>query len=191
LQDLPPLRILPNSLTSVEFATGGRAGTGTAPLPRSGACNKVSEVSSPIRVTGLDHIVLRCRDVERSLSFYIDQLGMEPERVDEWRRGDVPFPSVRLTPTTIIDLFGPDFAGDPDGTNIDHFCLVIDTDDLDAVADAFPDSKKADMLFGAQGYASSVYITDPDGIELERYADTPGWKDQGMEVATIRAWDPR
>lgn len=96
---------------------------------------------------------------------------MEPERVDEWRSGDAPFPSVRLTPTTIIDLFGPDFVDEPDGTNLDHFCLVIDTDDLVAVADAFPGSQKADLLFGAQGYASSVYIKDPDGntVELRSY----------------------
>ena len=58
-----------------------------------------------VQVVGLDHVVLRCADVEKSLTLYCDTLGLEPERVDEWRRGDVPFPSVRITPTTIIDLF--------------------------------------------------------------------------------------
>jgi catechol 2,3-dioxygenase-like lactoylglutathione lyase family enzyme len=120
-----------------------------------------------VQVTGLDHIVLRCADVERSLAFYVDELGLEPERVDEWRRGEAPFPSVRITPITIVDLFG----GGPDGTNLDHVCLVIQPADLDEVAAAFPGSVKGDHLFGAQGYASSVYVKDPDGntVELRAY----------------------
>ena len=91
-----------------------------------------------VQVVGLDHVVFKCADVEKSLAFYCDALGLEPERVDEWRRGDVLFPSVRITPTTIIDLFGRDFAGAPDGTNVDHVCLVIEPADLDALAARVP-----------------------------------------------------
>jgi catechol 2,3-dioxygenase-like lactoylglutathione lyase family enzyme len=122
---------------------------------------------SRVKVTGLDHIVLRCADVERSLEFYCDVLGLEGERVEEWRRADAPFPSVRLTPTTVIDLFG----GGPNGTNLDHFCLVIEPVDLDGLAKEFPEAQRADHLFGAQGYASSLYVHDPDGntVELRSY----------------------
>ena len=124
-------------------------------------------MTPPIAVTGFDHLVLCCRDLEKSLEFYVDTLGLAPERVDEWRAGEVPFPSVRISPTTIIDLF----AREPDGTNLDHLCLVIEPTDLDAIAAAFPGSRKADGLFGAQGFASSVYIADPDGttVELRSY----------------------
>jgi catechol 2,3-dioxygenase-like lactoylglutathione lyase family enzyme len=120
-----------------------------------------------LRVTGLDHVVVCCSDVERSLAFYCDTLGLEADRLDEWRRGEVPFPSVRISPTTVIDLF----EKRPDGVNMDHLCLVIDQVDLDEVAAAFPGSTRADGLYGAQGYASSVYISDPDGntIELRCY----------------------
>jgi catechol 2,3-dioxygenase len=41
------------------------------------------------------------------------------------------------------------------------------------------------------GVSHSLYIRDPDGIELELYADVPDWKEQGEPVATIRPWDPR
>jgi catechol 2,3-dioxygenase-like lactoylglutathione lyase family enzyme len=121
-----------------------------------------------VRVVGFDHLVLRCSDIERSLAFYVDRLGLEPERVDEWRRGEVPFPSVRISASSIVDLF----SGQPDGCNMDHLCLVIDPTDLDALAEAFPGSTRADHLFGAQGYASSVYVKDPDGntVELRSYA---------------------
>jgi catechol 2,3-dioxygenase-like lactoylglutathione lyase family enzyme len=119
------------------------------------------------RVTGLDHIVLKCRDVEASIAFYCHQLGLEPERVDEWRRGEALFPSVRVTPTTIIDLFG----GEPDGSNLDHLCLVFEGDTLEALQARFPDGRRGDRLFGAQGLASSLYIRDPDGntVELRTY----------------------
>lgn len=126
-------------------------------------------MANRIRVIGFDHAVLCCADVERSLTFYCDTLGLEPMRVDEWRRGEVPFPSVRVSPTTIIDLF----AHEPDGVNLDHICLVVEPTDLDEVAGAFPGSHRADHNFGAQGYAASVYITDPDGntVELRCYPD--------------------
>ena len=120
-----------------------------------------------VKVTGFDHIVLRCADVEVSLAFYCDELGLAPERVDEWRRGEVLFPSVRVDATTLIDLFG----AERDGQNLDHFCLVIEPTDLDALAGRFPGAVRADGLFGAQGFASSVYLQDPDGntIELRSY----------------------
>jgi len=120
-----------------------------------------------IEVTGFDHFVVNCSDVERSLEFYTGKLGLAPVRVDEWRRGEAPFPSARISPTTILDLF----PNPPDGTNIDHLCLVIASTDLDVLQTAFPNSRRADRLFGAQGYASSLYIEDPDGntIELRSY----------------------
>lgn len=118
-------------------------------------------------VVGLDHIVLRCADVERSLAFYRDTLGLAPVRVDEWRAGRAPFPSVRCSPATIIDLV----ADPPDGTNVQHFCLVVHGIDAAGLAARFPDAASADGLFGAQGYASGVYVRDPDGntVELRCY----------------------
>ncbi|GIS87588.1 MAG: hypothetical protein CM1200mP18_02980 [Gammaproteobacteria bacterium] len=58
-----------------------------------------------VTVTGLDHIGLRVRDVESSLLFYTGVLGLESERVKEWRNGQVTFPSIRLNSSTLIDLF--------------------------------------------------------------------------------------
>ena len=119
------------------------------------------------RITGLDHIVLVCRDVEASLEFYCDRLGLEPERVDLWRRGEALFPSVRISPTTIIDLF----AGQSDGNNLDHLCLTFEGDTLEALHERFPGGRRGNDLFGAQGLANSLYIEDPDGntVELRSY----------------------
>lgn len=125
-----------------------------------------------VQVIGFDHVVVRCADIEKSLAFYCGELGLEPDRVDEWRRGEVFFPSARVNATTLIDLFpigdGPPRADVP---NVDHFCLVIQAADLDALAERFSGARRADGLYGAQGYASSVYVQDPDGntVELRSY----------------------
>ena len=42
-----------------------------------------------VKITELDHIVLRVSDVERALAFYTNVLGLTPERVEKWRAGDL------------------------------------------------------------------------------------------------------
>jgi catechol 2,3-dioxygenase-like lactoylglutathione lyase family enzyme len=120
-----------------------------------------------VKVLGIDHLVVNSADIERSLAWYADVLGLDAMNVDEWRRGDVYFPSVRVNAETIIDLFPAERTGE----NVNHFCLVIESEDLDQLAGAFPDSHRADKNFGAQGIGSSLYIHDPDGntIELKTY----------------------
>ena len=122
-----------------------------------------------MRVTGLDHIVLNVSDVEKSLAWYVDVLGLEPDRVDEWRQKRAPFPSVRVNDHTVIDLF----ATERSGINADHFCLVIEPTDLQALVE----SGRFDVLegpvprWGARGNGTSIYVRDPDGntVELRHY----------------------
>ncbi|MGW1075550.1 VOC family protein [Streptomyces sp. NPDC002537] len=122
-----------------------------------------------MRVTGFDHLVLNVSDVERALAFYCGPLGLEPVRVDEWRAGEVPFPSVRVSPTTIIDLV--DRARGE--SNVDHICLVVEPLDWQSVIDAgtFGKIRGPVTNFGARGNAESVYVADPDGntVELRWY----------------------
>ncbi len=126
-------------------------------------------MGTTLHVTGLDHIVLVCSDVERTLAWYCDLLGLDPVRVDEWRRGDVPFPSVRVDAGTIIDLI----AGEPVDGRLDHFCLVVDPTDLDEIAASgeFAVVDGPARRFGARGDGTSLYVRDPDGtvVELRHY----------------------
>lgn len=121
-----------------------------------------------IQITAMDHIVLRVSDVERSLRWYTEQLGLAPVRVDEWRAGDCPFPSVRVSAETIIDLIAGDVG--LDSRNLDHFCVVVSAGDLAEVRSSgeFNIVRDPDFaLYGAQGYADGLYIADPDGNEIE------------------------
>ena len=75
----------------------------------------------------------------------------------------------RLSPTTIIDLL----ETPPNGTNVDHFCIVIEPTDLAALAASgrFEVVDGPDKRFGAQGDGMSLYVKDPDGntVELRHY----------------------
>jgi catechol 2,3-dioxygenase-like lactoylglutathione lyase family enzyme len=122
-----------------------------------------------VRVKAFDHLVLNVADVERSLAFYCGPLGLAPVRVEEWRRGEVPFPSVRVSDSTIIDLLHR-----PRGeSNVDHFCLVVDPLDWQEIIDAgtFTVLEGPVGRYGARGDAQSIYVHDPDHntIELRWY----------------------
>ena len=110
-------------------------------------------------------------DVERSLAWYCGELGLEGVRVEEWRRGEVLFPSVRIDARMIVDLL----AGERTGTNVDHLCLVVEPADLHAIARSGRFTVVGDGpvagLFGARGLATSLYVRDPDGntVELRCY----------------------
>lgn len=124
-----------------------------------------------MRATGIDHVVLVCADVERSLRWWQDGFGLEPVRVDEWRRGEAPFPSLRLNAGTILDFV----PGTRSGENVAHVAVVVelDGDDLDAAAAArgFDVVEPARRLYGARGVGQGVYVRDPDGnvVELRHY----------------------
>lgn len=123
----------------------------------------------PVQVVGIDHVVLKVADVERSVTWYRDLLGLEPERLEEWRRHEVLFVSLRVDGTTLVDLL--EVA--PDGVNVDHVAFLVEPTDLAALAasDTFDVHMGPTELFGAQGNGQGVYVTDPDGhrIELRTY----------------------
>jgi len=53
----------------------------------------------------MDHMVLNVKNDERMIDFYSKVMLFAPERLEEYRAGEAPFPSVRLNSDTIIDLF--------------------------------------------------------------------------------------
>ncbi|MBV9326959.1 MAG: VOC family protein [Chloroflexi bacterium] len=127
-------------------------------------------------VCALDHIVLDVADVQRSLDFYQRALGLAAERVDAWRRGEVGFPSLRVSDGTIIDLVSDSAGQSPTRGNLAHFCLVTDSPNLDQAMQTLSAAGVAVETgpvrrSGARGDALSIYFRDPDEnlIELRTY----------------------
>jgi catechol 2,3-dioxygenase-like lactoylglutathione lyase family enzyme len=89
--------------------------------------------------------------------------------MDQWRRGEVPFVSMRISPTFLIDIA----RGERTGMNVDHVAIVVEDislDELAASGDVTVEMGPAD-LFGARGVGRGVYLRDPDGnrVELRTY----------------------
>jgi catechol 2,3-dioxygenase-like lactoylglutathione lyase family enzyme len=131
-----------------------------------------------IKIVEIDHIVIRCKDVDRQLKFYVDVLGLEPYRIEEYRAGKVFFPSVRVNDGMIIDLFPkPDQEPVGDGArNLDHYCLTIAPTDLAEVAKRLQErgvtvEGEAKKRSGARGDGYSIYVRDFEGnrVELRYY----------------------
>jgi catechol 2,3-dioxygenase-like lactoylglutathione lyase family enzyme len=123
-----------------------------------------------MRFVGPDHIVLVSPDPERLVAWYEAELGLEVLRLEEWRRGEVLFVSLRVSPTFLIDVF----TGERTGVNLDHIALTVADIDIDELAASgrFEVQMGPADLWGAQGMGRGIYIADPDGnrVELRTYA---------------------
>lgn len=128
------------------------------------------------KITAMDHIVLNVPDIERSMAFYTQVLGLEPERLEEFQQGKVPFPSIRVSPETVIDLFpmkpGETLARSGGLPNLNHFTMVVDAADFDAFQEHLGKhgvtiQEGPGRRWGARGYGMSVYFSDPDGNRIE------------------------
>ena len=140
---------------------------------------QTSVTSQPlVKITEMDHIVLRVKDVEESLRFYTEVLGMKSERVDQWRAGEIRFPSARINADTIIDFFESDQEpiAKEGVKNQDHYCMVIEKTDMEALKAKF-EAIGVDIQagpgkrWGSHGDGTSLYIYDPDNnvVELRHY----------------------
>lgn len=129
---------------------------------------------NPIRVKGLDHVVLRVADLHRALAFYRDTLGCPVER----RLDELGLVQLRAG-ASLIDLvpldsaLGRKLGAGPggEGRNMDHFALELEHFDADAIAAHLRVSGisagEVDDRYGARGSGPSIYIEDPDGNTVE------------------------
>ena len=127
-----------------------------------------------LSIQGIDHLVLRVRDVERMRRFYCETLGCVLERTQE----ELGLYQLRAG-AALIDLV--DVAGKlgqaggaapgKDGRNLDHFCLRIEPFDGAAIARHLTAQGVAPgevvSRYGAEGTGPSSYIEDPEGNVVE------------------------
>lgn len=126
----------------------------------------------------IDHIVINMKDDDSMIHFYTHVLDLEPERLEEYRSGQVPFPSVRLNAETIIDLFPEKLwkADDEPGTqvhpNLNHFCLCLSQSAWEGLSRRLADNhivieEGPVSRWGARGTGISNYFRDPENNMIE------------------------
>ncbi len=123
----------------------------------------------PARFNGIDHVVLKVTDIDRTTAFYQAVLGLRVERIYE-RLG---LHQVRCG-INLIDLIAlppGSTLPPPAERGIEHLCLSIEAN-LEELLDAL---RALDVgvirgpmeVYGARGFGTSIYILDPDGYEIE------------------------
>ena len=129
---------------------------------------------NPIRIRGLDHVLLRVRDLERSLYFYTQVLdAREERRVD--RAGLIQLRAGAQL-IDLVPLDGPiGRAGgrgpETEGRNVDHFALRLAAFDENRLRTHLEkhgiEPGEVNTRYGADGFGPSMYIHDPDGNVVE------------------------
>lgn len=125
----------------------------------------------------MDHIVLNVENDAEMLEFYSKVLMLETERAEEYLQGKVPFPSVRLNPDTIIDLFPKKMwqtigDGGMGRKHLNHFCISLSKEAWKGLFDRLRDNNiEIDEgpvpRWGAHGSGTSIYFRDPEDNLIE------------------------
>jgi catechol 2,3-dioxygenase-like lactoylglutathione lyase family enzyme len=126
-----------------------------------------------MRIARLDHLVLTVADIDRTVAFYRDVLGMEPV-VFGGGRTALAFGQSKINLHLAGHEFEPKAARPVPGSA--DLCLVVDgdLDDVRAELDHHGVAIEEGPVerTGALGSITSVYVRDPDGnlVELSTYA---------------------
>ena len=130
--------------------------------------------SNPIAIQGIDHVVLRVRDVAAMQRFYCEALGCTVEKI----QAAIGLTQLRAG-RCLIDLvdvegqLGREGGAAPgkQGRNMDHLCLRIERFDTAAIAAHLRIHGVAPgevvSRYGAEGQGPSMYIADPEGNIVE------------------------
>ena len=141
---------------------------------RKGPAMAVSTGSTPLPLAGIDHVVLRVKDIEVMLGFYRDVLGCSVakhnEPLDLWHL-DAGGSMIDLIP--VSGKLGSKGGAAPgaEGRNMDHVALKVHPFDTDAILAHLKahgiDSEDVKTRFGADGEGPSIYMSDTEGNGVE------------------------
>lgn len=142
-----------------------------------------------MKIQSLGHAVLKVRDLQRSAHFYRDILGMR--EVARYRDSMVFF-SLGHNHHDLGLMQVGEGAPTPtqDSIGLYHLAFKVgDTlDELRACRDHIQAQGVSIVGSSDHGVSQSLYIKDPDGIDIELYvdADPAVWRDDPGAVATVK-----
>ncbi len=123
-----------------------------------------------LRPKSLDHLALKVTDMDKTLHFYHQVLGMELLRTSGPNAEGGRSAVLQAGGQKIDVFYRPDFvSADKDKpVGMDHLCLIMETD---AVEDIMTELQQADVeiFWGPveRHGSTSVYVYDPDGVHVE------------------------
>ena len=119
-----------------------------------------------MNLEGLDHIALAASDVEKSVKWYLEVLGLERQHEGRW--DGVPiFVGKGATGIAFFPATGPkEPSGKSNPVRVLHFALRADRKNFER---AQQELKQRGIAFHFEDHAiaHSIYFRDPDGHQLE------------------------
>jgi len=123
-----------------------------------------------LRVTGLDHIGLKVTDLDKSLHFYHDILGLEVLHTSGPHDNGGRSATLGAGDQKLDVFYRPDFvSADRDKpVGMDHLCLTLDGNSMEDTLEMLR-QHDVEVMWGpvTRGGTTSVYVFDPDGIHVE------------------------
>ncbi len=122
-------------------------------------------------ITGLAHVCFDVKDLEASIRFYRDQLGLRPGFDFRNTKGERFGIYLHFGERTFLELFQAEIA--PAGKPcFQHFCLEVD--DINAtVAELRANGVTVSDPELGSDHSWQAWLTDPDGNRIELHAYTP------------------
>ncbi len=119
-----------------------------------------------MNLEGLDHIAISVSNVERSVRWYVEVLGLERQHAEVW--GDVPqFVGKGVTGIAIFPVREASaVSGPPRPVDLRHFALRADRANF-LRAQRELRERGIDFQFEDHQIAHWIYFCDPDGFNLE------------------------
>ena len=137
-----------------------------------------------LTVSAITHIAIKVKDVERSLAFYVGQLGFSEMLRLHRDNGELWLVYLRITDTQYLEIF-PNGQGDSapsrDITGYNHMCLEVP--DIDQALRELEDANVTLLRGRTEGADGNLqaWIVDPDGHHIELMQMSP----TGMQAAAI------
>lgn len=121
-----------------------------------------------MKVRKLNHAVLRVRDLERSLAFYHDVLGLEPIARAGNAMAFMRAPGSSNHHDLGLSRVGPN-APAPNEQGVGLYHLAWEVDEIESLREARDALQRYGTISGASdhGATKSIYGYDPDGNEFE------------------------
>lgn len=114
-----------------------------------------------LKVTGINHVVLHVRDLERSRKFYLDVLGFQDRSTSAGPNMKASFLLCGVQGLDLFEVAADDVHG---GEEMNHMALCVDVGGVEEVVETLA---RHGIAASERTPRNTVFISDPDGHRIE------------------------